>query len=136
MMESLMIPEPIWKGMRRHVGRLVPQEGCGLLAGKQDRVQLRIGVRNADRSPVRFHMEPHEQWRAFQRIETAGLDLLAVYHSHPGGPDYPSATDIAEAMYPVVHIIWYRTKGRWRARGFHIEAAQTREVTLNIRPTE
>jgi len=129
-MDSLSITPSIWQAMRQQVRRLAPQEACGLLAGKNNRVEMRIGVRNADGSPVRFHMDPQEQWRAFQRMESAGLELLGIYHSHPNGPDRPSPTDIAEAMYPVVQIIWYRQEGRWRARGFRIESGKVREVEL------
>ena len=118
--------------MRRQVRRLAPLEACGLLAGTDGRVGMRIGIRNADQSPVRFHMEPLEQWRAFQRIESAGLELLGIYHSHPNGPDQPSSTDIAEAMYPVVQIIWYRQEGKWRARGFRVEAGEVREIVLEL----
>ena len=77
-------------------------------------------------------MDPQDQWRAFQRMETAGLELLGIYHSHPNGPDRPSPTDIAEAMYPVVQIIWYRQEGRWQARGFRIESGKVREVELKL----
>jgi proteasome lid subunit RPN8/RPN11 len=131
-MESLTLTPGIWLEMRRQVRRLAPLEACGLLAGKNGRVEIWIGVRNADQSPTHFHMEPREQWRAFQRIESAGLTLLGIYHSHPNGPDELSATDIAEAMYPVVQIIWYRREGKWRARGFRIEAGKVREVVLEL----
>ena len=131
-MESLSLTPGVWQAMRRQVSRLAPLEACGLLAGINRRVEMSIGVRNADQSPVRFHMEPLEQWRAFQRIESAGLELLGIYHSHPNGPDRPSPTDIAEAMYPVVQIIWYRQEGKWRARGFRIEAVKVREVALEL----
>ena len=131
-MESLSITPGAWQGMRRQVSRLAPLEACGLLAGLNRRVELRIGVSNADQSPVRFHMEPLQQWRAFQRIESSGLELLSIYHSHPNGPDRPSPTDIAEAMYPVMQIIWYRNEGKWRARGFRIEAGEVREVALEV----
>jgi len=131
-MESLSLTLGIWRAMRRQVVRLAPLEACGLLAGMNGRVELRIGVRNADQSPARFHMEPLEQWRAFQRIESAGLELLGIYHSHPRGPDRPSPTDIAEAMYPVVQIIWYRQDGKWRARGYRIEAGRVGEVALEL----
>ena len=42
-----------------------------------------LGIPNAERSAVRFRMEPRAQWRAFQRIEAAGLELVGIYHSHP-----------------------------------------------------
>ena len=134
-MDSLSITPGIWQAMHRQVRRLAPLEACGLLAGKNNRVEMRIGIRNTDQSPVRFHMDPREQWRAFQRMESTGLELLGIYHSHPNGPGWPSPTDIGEAMYPVVQIIWYRQDGKWRVRGFWIEAGKTREVELRLAGT-
>lgn len=91
-----------------------------------------MGIANADRSPVLFRMEPRAQWRGFHRIEAAGLELVGIYHSHPNGPDHPSPTDIAEAMYPVTHIVWSRVDGEWRARGFQIEGGEAIEITLDF----
>jgi len=118
--------------MRRHVARRAPLEACGLLAGRGTRVELVLGVPNSLHSPVRFRMEPRAQWRAFQRIEAAGLDLIGIYHSHPKGPDHPSPTDIAESLYPVVNIIWYPLAGKWNARGFWIESGNPNEIALKV----
>jgi len=107
-------------------------EACGLLAGRDGRVELVIGVDNAARSPVRYLMEPRAQWRAFKKIEQLGLELLGIYHSHPKGPQRPSITDIQEACYAVVQIIWFPQDGEWQANGFWIEAGQVSDVTLQI----
>jgi proteasome lid subunit RPN8/RPN11 len=136
MIEKLTIFGRHWQRMRRHVSRRLPQEACGMLAGKNDRVELTLGIRNAERSPVRFRMDPRAQWRAFQRIEAAGLDLVGIYHSHPNGPDHPSPTDIAEAAYPVAQVIWFKTGGTWRARGFLIEGGKSIEIALEIDKSE
>jgi len=132
MAEKLILTRNHWQAMRRHVSRRAPLEACGLLAGKNNRVESMLGIHNADRSPVRFRMEPRAQWRAFQRIEAAGLDLVGIYHSHPNGPDHPSPTDIAETMYPVAQIIWVRVDGEWRARGFLIEGGKVAEITFEF----
>ncbi len=81
-------------------------------------------------------MEPRAQWRAFQRIEAAGLELEGIYHSHPKGPERPSRADIAENMYPVAQIIWFRENGSWQARGYTIEAGKVREIALELRKIE
>lgn len=132
MMNPLSLSRVQWQAMRRHVARRSPLEACGLLAGKGTRVELVLGVPNSLHSPIRFRMEPRAQWRAFQRIEAAGLDLIGIYHSHPHGPDHPSPTDIAENLYPVVNIIWYPTEGKWNARGFWIESGKTNEIALTV----
>ena len=118
--------------MREHLDKHVPLEACGLLAGKQGRVEKVIFVRNQAQSSVRFVMEPYEQLQAFDWIDRNGLELLGIFHSHPTGPATASPTDIAEAAYEVVHLIWSRAHGDWQARGFWIENKIATEVKLQI----
>ena len=117
--------------MRRHVRRRAPLEACGLLAGRNGRVELVVGVRNTARSPVRYLMDPRQQWNAFEKFEQLGLELLGIYHSHPNGPSRPSPTDIKQAMYEAVQVIWSRQEGEpWQADGFWIAAGKVSKVTL------
>lgn len=132
MKHSLLISENHWQEMRDHVEQHAPLEACGLLAGKGNRVEKVILVPNQAQSPVRFVMDPREQLQAFNWIESHGLDLLGIFHSHPTGPATASTTDIAEASYEVVHLIWSRNDGHWLARGFWIEHSQASEVELQI----
>ena len=118
--------------MLDHVNQHVPFEACGLLAGKQDRVEKVIPVRNQSQSTVRFVMEPYEQLQTFHWIDSKGLELLGIFHSHPAGPETVSATDIEEAAYEVVHLIWSRDREGWQVRGFWIENGNAAEVSLQI----
>ncbi len=118
--------------MIKHVSRHAPLEACGLLAGKNDRVGKVIGIRNQAQSPVRFVMDPHEQLKAFDWIDSNGLDLLGIFHSHPAGPETASVTDIAEAAYEVVHVILSPAGTGWKARGFWIQAGTAREIVLEF----
>ena len=125
--------------MRAHVERCLPFEACGLLAGKLGTVQEVIVITNKLRSSTRFRMEPAEQVRAFAAIESRGLELLGIFHSHPADPGTAdavrvglSATDIAEAAYPVVHVLWSRARGQWAAKGYWIVGEQVSEVVLDI----
>ena len=67
-------------------------------------------------------------------FDTVGLDLVGIYHSHPGGPETPSATDIAQAYYPdAVYIICSLSDPvRSSLRGFRIVDGQASEVKLVI----
>jgi [CysO sulfur-carrier protein]-S-L-cysteine hydrolase len=118
--------------MLRHVEQHAPLEACGLLAGKNGRVQAVLPVRNQAHSPVRFVMDPYEQLQAFDWIDSQALELLAIFHSHPAGPETASATDISEAAYEVVHIIWSRTQGEWKARGFWLTNGHALNVALQV----
>lgn len=129
-MRALFLSRQHWQAMQRRVEEEAPLEACGLLAGKGDKVEQVIGIRNQAQSPVRFVMDAHEQLEAFNWMEANGLELLGIFHSHPAGPETVSATDIAEAAYPVVHVVWSRPHGIWQARGFWIEAENVVEVVL------
>lgn len=121
-----------YEEMLRHVAGQAPLEACGLLAGRDGQVEKVLLVRNQAQSPVRFVMDPYEQLAAFEWIDAQGLELIGIFHSHPDGPMGASATDIEEAAYEVVHIIWSRLEGTWRLRGFWIEDGQVSEVALSI----
>lgn len=114
----------------RQVNEQAPLEACGLLAGKDGRVQAVLPVENVLRSPVRFRMRPEDQLKAFNWIEEHDLDLLAIYHSHPAGPPYPSMTDIEEAAYAVAYLICYPEAGTWQVRGFRIEVEKFKPIEL------
>ena len=132
MTEKLVLTRKTRQAMRRHVSHRAPLEACGLLAGKNERVEITLGIHNTERSAVRFRMEPRAQWRAFQRIEAAGLDLVGIYHSHPNGPDHPSPRDVAESMYPVTQIIWVRVDAVWQPHGFQIEGGKVIEIPIEF----
>lgn len=132
MIDRLFLHPKHWHIMRAHVAGQAPLEACGLLAGKKDRVEKIMLIRNQAQSPVRFYMDPKEQLDALEWIDSNGQELLGIFHSHPAGPGEVSNTDIEEAAYPVVHIVWDGSTGRWNARGFWIENGEVVEVVLEI----
>ncbi len=117
--------------MQRHVAAAAPLEACGLVAGR-DGVSVAVyPIPNMLHSPTRYRMEPRAQVRAFFAMEAAGLELLAIYHSHPQGPPVPSATDIHEAAYAVPYLIWAPLGETWLARAFLLQHGG-REVPLRL----
>jgi proteasome lid subunit RPN8/RPN11 len=97
---ALHLTEDQVKEMIRHAQREYPNEACGLLAGRDSRVEKVYQMTNAEHSPVTYRLDPEEQFRAFMEIEEAGWELLAIYHSHSHSSAYPSATDLELAFYP------------------------------------
>jgi proteasome lid subunit RPN8/RPN11 len=123
-----------WEEMRLNVKQYAPEEACGLLAGLENQVKLVLPIENELHSPVRFRMAARDQLDAFERIDQSGLELLAIYHSHPNGPDRPSETDIAEAFYPeVVYLIWSFQGENWSCHAFSIQEGKVFEAGLNVR---
>ena len=131
-MNRLKLSRHDWETMRDQVAAEVPLESCGLLAGAGEAVRKVIPVPNALQSESRYRFSPSAQLAAFEEIESDGLEMLAIYHSHPKGPVHPSITDIAEAFYPVVYVIWSPQDGSWQARGFWIENGSFSEIPVEI----
>jgi len=134
LMRSLTITKEQYQKMIAHVDAHAPLEACGLLAGRDSKVESVLEVTNQAQSPIRYVMDPIEQLNAFEWIDSNGLDLLGIFHSHPTGPETVSPTDIAEAAYAVVYVILARADNAhaWRARGFWIKDNTYNEVTLQI----
>jgi proteasome lid subunit RPN8/RPN11 len=132
MKQGLILGQDHWQQMLEHIHQHAPLEACGLLAGKAHRVERVLPIRNQAQSPVRFVMDPYEQLQAFAWIDSSGLDLLGIFHSHPAGPATASQTDIEEAAYEVVHLIWSKDQNGWKARGFWIQNGRATEVSLQI----
>ena len=131
-MQSLTLTTEQLKKMTTHVDAQFPLEACGLLAGKDSRVESVLEVTNQAQSPTRYVMDPVEQLNALEWIDSQGLDLLGIFHSHPTGLEIVSPTDIAQAAYAVVYVILSRVDGNWRTRGFWIENGSFKEVALEV----
>lgn len=78
----------------------LPNETCGLLAGTGNLVLKQIPMTNIDHSPEHFSFDPAEQFQALRSARTAGLELLANFHSHPETSARPSEEDIRLAFDP------------------------------------
>jgi proteasome lid subunit RPN8/RPN11 len=79
----------------------LPNECCGLLAGQVvdeggqslGRVVRRYPLTNAAASPVEYLSEPRAMFEAVRDMRSLGIDILAIYHSHPTSDPVPSRTD-------------------------------------------
>ena len=134
---KLSIPTKIWESMQEHVARDAPLEACGLVSGTTEKGSFQavdvIPTTNILHSPIRYQTDPLEQLNAFNEMEACGLELVAIYHSHPHGPEVPSPIDIKEAYYPdSIHLIWSTRSGAWNCRGFLIHNDIVQEVGLII----
>jgi [CysO sulfur-carrier protein]-S-L-cysteine hydrolase len=96
--QVLSIPRSVYEGMLWHALAECPLECCGLLAGvvREDdvgEVHLRYPLLNAAASPVEFESEPRSHFSADRDIRRQGLEVLAIYHSHPTSEPVPSRKD-------------------------------------------
>ena len=132
--EDLTITAAQWQQMRDQLQAALPEEACGLLAGRGACVESVYPLENAAHRPTRFVIDPSAQVDAMLDMEASGQELLAVYHSHPQGPPHPSGTDIHEAGYlRIVHLIWFREDEKWECSAFLIEEGASRRIPLKIK---
>ena len=108
-----------------------PGEECAaLLFGVGDSVKAWKWMRNVAGSPVEFRLDPEEVYAAVKAAEEAGLELVAIFHTHPGAP-IPSPLDLKHMrMWRVVWVIAnvYTAELRaWRMAGDRVE-----EVDINV----
>ena len=87
-----------------HAREEAPNECCGMVAGADGRPVRVYRAINAAASPLRYEIEPHDQYRIEMAIEDAGMELAAIYHSHTRSDPYPSQTDINLAFHP--HVLY------------------------------
>lgn len=134
MEDSLTIEQPDYEQMLAHLQVAYPLEGCGLLAGRGKRVLRVYPIENILSSPVAYEMDPRRQIETMLAVEAAGMEVVAIYHSHPLGPAAPSATDMEQAYYPEIrHIIVSLSDRRVPvARAYWIDAERVRSIALRI----
>ncbi len=105
-MLKLEIPTYVFEQMLEQAKAEAPIEACGILAGSDSKVEKLYKMTNVDNSSNHFMMEPKEQFTVVKDIRSAGLEMLAIYHSHPETPARPSAEDIRLALTPdVIYVI-------------------------------
>ena len=112
---------------------VLPDESCALLLGENDTVVEIFPMRNIDESPVTFSMEPTELVGVYNLAESKGLQVIAIFHSHPAQPS-PSRSDIKfMEINPVVWLIYSTTE--WRLKAY-VYDDYLEEVTIKITARE
>lgn len=138
MFARLYVPDVLLDGVFGHAQADLPNECCGLLAGRAGgdgaRAEARFPVANAAASPTAYATDPRALLRAFRAMRERGLELLAIYHSHPASPPVPSARDLAENTYgeTVAHLIVSLAGPRPVARAWRLAPGGARAVELVV----
>ncbi len=121
MNERLIVPKDIYEAIVAHAREGYPEEVCGLISGREGRAIALYRARNiAEDRVMNYTVDPQTLLKQVE-FEERGESMVAIYHSHPVSPPYPSATDARQAFYPdAVYIIcslqdWDRPEVRgWR----------------------
>jgi [CysO sulfur-carrier protein]-S-L-cysteine hydrolase len=101
----MRIARDLYEQMIAHAREEAPNECCGMVGTSNGRAMSVHRAENVEASPLRFRIDPEEQLELHTRIEDAGLELGAIYHSHTRTEPRPSETDINFAkLWP--GVLW------------------------------
>tara|TARA_B110000438_G_scaffold285869_1_gene316460 strand:+ start:8962 stop:9411 length:450 start_codon:yes stop_codon:yes gene_type:complete len=96
---KIIIPRPIISKLFEHALLEDPNECCGLLIGKENKVRNIQKCQNIHSSPItRYTIEPKDLLKAENFSDENNMEILAIYHSHTHSQAYPSSTDIENAI--------------------------------------
>jgi proteasome lid subunit RPN8/RPN11 len=93
------LPPSMFDQIVAHARDALPNEACGVIAGREGRAVRLYRMRNAEASPIVYRFDETEQLSVFSEIEDRGWDLLGFFHSHPDTGAYPSPADRAHAHW-------------------------------------
>jgi [CysO sulfur-carrier protein]-S-L-cysteine hydrolase len=130
----LLIPRPILAAMLAQAAAELPNECCGLLGGAPTpdghlRARSFHPLVNAAASPTAYESEPRGMFRAMRELRSSGMDVVAVYHSHPSSPPVPSRHDLALSWGEgVVNLIISLQSAQPEVRGWWLKATDYLEA--------
>jgi len=132
-MAELFITQGLLDEVISHCKEVYPKEACGILAGK-DRIVKRVyKMRNIENSSISYAMDSKEQFTVMKDIRKDGLDITAIYHSHPDIYAYPSPNDIKLATYPdSVYVIVSLLNEEPKVKSFTIKDESVKEVEMKV----
>lgn len=131
---DLEIPEDLLSRVIEHARQEYPLESCGILAGKNGKITKVYSMENTEKSSSSYLMAPEEQLKVFREVEEEGLELSAIYHSHPHSPAFPSQRDVDHAFYPdsLILIISLMDPKVPQVGAFQIEDGQIEQKRLKV----
>jgi [CysO sulfur-carrier protein]-S-L-cysteine hydrolase len=120
--------------MVEHARQEAPNECCGMVASRDGDAVAVHRATNVEASPLRFVIDSREQLQLMGRIEDAGLDMGAIYHSHTRTAPEPSQTDItfAKGWPGVIWIIVGLNNAEPDVRAWLINGSTVSEAELDV----
>jgi proteasome lid subunit RPN8/RPN11 len=134
---QLVVPYHLVDEIILHCKEVYPNEACGILAGKGRVVQKVYTMINIEKSGVSYMMEPKEQFTVMKEMREQGLEMVAIYHSHPYSDAYPSPKDInlafyEDSLYVILSLIYKEPI----IKAFEIKDKEVKEVEILILKTD
>ena len=132
-MDRITIPPYILEEIFSHCRACSPNEACGILAGKGNEVSKIYLMNNSEQSPVSYLMDSQEQFRVMKDMRENRLEMVAIFHSHPSSPPYPSPKDVSLAFYEEsAYVIVGLAEREPVLRAFSMKEGTVKEIEIVI----
>jgi proteasome lid subunit RPN8/RPN11 len=140
----LTIPQTLLERITEAAEAAFPHECCGLLAGRngaaagETLVTRMVPSPNVTETRVEdsFEVDPQVRFDLMRALEGTDERIVGHYHSHPGGPALPSATDLKMAYETdLIWVIVAVQDGRTvdaRAHGVAPDRSAFHAIDLNL----
>ncbi|MFA5335566.1 MAG: M67 family metallopeptidase [Candidatus Omnitrophota bacterium] len=116
-----------------HASKAFPDEACGLLAGKENRVSRVYRMVNVGQGATDYSVSIRDQLEAARQMRAEGDDMIGIYHSHPNVRPYPSSKDIRMALHPGCSYLIVSLMGSApEVRSFRITDGLVREEPVDV----
>jgi proteasome lid subunit RPN8/RPN11 len=119
---TLSLPQTMIDEMIAHATDDLPNECCGIIAGRDGVATRFYRTGNAEASPFRYNIDPRDLLRIEREMDAEGWHVLVIYHSHVASEAYPSPTDVRLSqwqgtdppvdLYPGIHYVLVSLKDR------------------------
>ncbi|HYI46800.1 MAG TPA: M67 family metallopeptidase [Actinomycetota bacterium] len=119
-MEEIKLAQALADEMVAHCLAGRPHEACGILGAEGGRIVKVFRMTNVSASPVRYSLDPKEQFAVYKTLDDSGWELGGVFHSHTRTAAYPSPTDVRKASEDVPYLIVSLAQDPPDIKGFRI----------------
>jgi proteasome lid subunit RPN8/RPN11 len=130
-MKTISLTPPQLEELIKIAKDSLPNECCAFLLGEHNdngKVAMILPMRNIDESAVSFSIDAVELLNAYNLADTKGMEVTAIFHSHPAKAS-PSRTDTKYMQInPVVWVIYSTTENEIRA--FVYENEDIKEIAI------
>jgi proteasome lid subunit RPN8/RPN11 len=132
---ALHLSQPLAAQILGAAARAFPLECCGLIEGISTEGGWRVTALHeaanlAEEPARRFLIDPQRQFDLIRALRGRETRIIGCFHSHPGGPAAPSATDRIQALED--DFLWLIAGGSVES-GFTVQAYVFSEASGFVR---
>jgi proteasome lid subunit RPN8/RPN11 len=97
---TVRLPAAMRDEIVAHARAEAPRECCGIIGGRDGALTELHRMTNLYPGVDFYEPDGNELYGLYRDLEDRGLEIAAIYHSHPVSVAYPSVRDVEHAGWP------------------------------------